>query len=163
MSAIDTQTVEAMLQRGRTRMVQAYVNEGGLIDPQEMHTYWRGFAQCAAALLNGTAQVMASHDQATESERTGQAAFAALPDDLERLTLADMKRHMWSQGIYCAADLVPSGNVDAIEQLQNAVGAAVKQDDKHAIAAVDVQDGGSLHMTPSGVVEFVIVREVPTC
>lgn len=153
---IDREIVETMLQRGRTRMVQAYANEAGLINPQEMHAYWRGFAQCAAALLNGSAQVMASHDQASDAQSIVQAAFARLPDDLERLTLADMKRHMWAQGIDSAANLVAGGKVDAVKQLQNAVGAAVKQDDKHAIEVVDVQDGGILHRDSLGVETFIV-------
>jgi hypothetical protein len=158
MSTVEVKTVEALLQRGRTRMVQAYVNEGGLIDPQKMHTYWRGFAQCAAALLNGAAQVMASNDQATEPERVVQAAFAALPDDLERLTLADMKRHMWAKGVDFGSELITDRKVDAVEQLKHGVGVAVEFNNEHAVAAIDVQDGCLVHMDSHGVVSTIVAQ-----
>jgi len=117
-TTVDTKTIEAMLQRGRIRMVDAYIHEGGLINPDEMHTYWRGFAGCAKALLDGSAEVMRSHDEASDVQGVVQAAFTRLPNNLERLTRADMKRHMWAKGIDCAADLLTRGNVDAVPQLR---------------------------------------------
>lgn len=156
---INTKTVDAMFRRGQTRMVQAYVREADLIDPAQMHTYWRGFANCARVLLNGQAAMMASHDEASNADGAVQAAFARLPIDLERLTLADMKRHMWAQGIHCAADLIPSTNVNAVDQLQDRVSAPIKQDDEHAVARVDVRDGAGLHGGSLGVVGLDIVAQ----
>lgn len=156
---VNTKTVAAMLLRGQTRMVQAYVNEGGLIDPVQMHTYWRGFANCAQALLDGTAERLASNDAESQTDGLVQAAFARLPVNLERLTLADMKRHMWAQGIHCAADLVATSNVNAVNQLQDRVSADIKQDDEHAVARVDVRDGAGLHGASLSVIGLDIVAQ----
>ena len=158
-TTVDMKTVSAMLRRGQTRMVLAYVGEAGLIDPVQMHTYWRGFANCARVLLNGQAAMMASHDEASNADGTVQAAFARLPIDLERLTLADMKRHMWAQGIHCAADLLATSNVNAVEQLQDRVGTPIKQDDEHAVARVDVRDGAGLHGASLSVIGLDIVAQ----
>ena len=158
-ATIDREIVEAMLQRGRVRMVDTYISEGALVNPQQMYDYWRGFASCAKTLLSELAEVMALHDKAGDPQRAIQAAFARLPNDFECFTLADMKRHMWAGGVDFGSELITDRNVDAIEQLQNAVGAAVKFDDEHAVAGVDVQDGGVLHCDSRGIETF-IVREV---
>lgn len=156
---IDRKTAEALLQRGRTRMVEALINEGALTDPQQMHTYWRGFAQCAKALLDGSGAVMASHDEASDAQGAVQAAFARLPNDVERLTLPDMKRLMWAQGVDFASDLITDRNVDAAVKLQDAVGTPIKQDDEHSVASVDVRDGGCVHGAPVVVVGMDIVAQ----
>lgn len=157
-TAVSRDTIAAMRQRGRTRMVQAVINEGGLINPNEMHTYWRGFAQCAKALLDGSAQVMASHDKAGDTQSTIQAALARLPNDVERLTLADMKRHMWAKGIDFTTDAVPDSNVNAVVQLQDGISTAFKANDEHAIAPIEVGDGGRIH-GDLPVVQTPIVKE----
>lgn len=156
--SIDRKTVESMQQRGRTRMVQAVFYESGLGDPERMYDFWRGFAFGAKALLDGSAQVMASHDQATQLEGVVQAALTALPDDIEGLSLSEMKRLVASQGIDIASDVIPNLNVDAVVQLQNGMRTAGELDDKHAVAAIDVQDGGVLHYSPF-VTETCIVGE----
>ena len=44
-----------------------------------MHTYWRGFAQCAKALLDGSAQVMALHDKASNGTRCTKCHKQVIP------------------------------------------------------------------------------------
>lgn len=158
-TTINKETIATLLQRGRTRMVEGYLYEGGTINPQQNHDYWRGFAQCAKALLDGSALVMASHDEASVPQGAIQAALARLPNDVERLTLADMKRHMWAQGVDFGSDLVTNRNVNAVVQLQDGIRIAIKLDDEHAVAGVDVQDGGEVHGAAGCVVENSIVKE----
>lgn len=148
MSAVSKATVQAMLNRGRTRMVQAVLHQSDIANPQKMYDFWHGFADCAAALLSQQAEVMALHDQASSPQSAVQAALAGLPDDCERLSFADMKRLMRAQGVYLASDTVAHGDVDTVVQLQDGVRAAIKFDYEHAVAGIDVQDGGERHESP---------------
>lgn len=144
-NTVDKKTVEAMLQRGRTRMVQALLHLSNADNTQRMFDHWQGFANCAAALLSSQAAVMASHDQASDADSAAQAALSSLPDDLERLSFADMKRLVRTQSVDLAVDTVTHCNLDAVVQLQDGVRTVIKFDDKHAVAGVDVQDGGRVH------------------
>lgn len=144
MSTVSKATVQALLNRGRTRMVEALVYEGGLADPAHVHAHWRGFATCAALLLNGKAELMALHD-AGNPQGPIEATFARFPADLERLTLADMKKLMWSQGIEFASDLITDRDVKAVEQLENGVNTIFPKDDEHSVSTVDVGNGGVAH------------------
>lgn len=146
MSGTTPGLLQAMLHRARTRMVEALLYEGGLAQPDQMHAYWRGFAGCAAALLNGTASIMANHDlSANEPKRRIEAALARFPADLERLTLVEMKSLLWAQGVEFASDLITDRDVDAVKQFVNGMRPIVKPDDEHAIARVDVGDGSGVH------------------
>lgn len=153
-----TETVERMLQRGRTRMVQAVLYQSEIGNPQKMFDHWKGFASCAACLLSDAASVMALHDQASQPQSGVQAALARLPDHCERLSFAAMESLMRAQGVDFAPDAVANSNVDAVVQLKDAVSMVVMFDDKHAVAGVDVQDGGRVHGSPL-VVETAILSQ----
>ena len=155
---IPNETVERMLQRGRTRMVQAVLLESELVAAHRMYDHWKGFANCArmydhwkgfancaAAILSGAAAVMASHDEACVTQSAVQAGLSCLPDHCERLSFADMKSLMLAQGVDFTPDAVTHGNVDAVVQLQDGVRMAIMLDDKHAVAGIDVQDSGEVH------------------
>lgn len=139
------ETVQLLLQRGRMRMVQAVLNEAEIANAQKMYDFWHGFADCAAALLNGRAEVMALHDQASILQGAVQTALARLPDHCERLSFAKMESLLRAQGIDFASYAVTDSDIDAVVQLQDGVSPVVKLDDKHAVAAVDVGDGGKVH------------------
>lgn len=145
LTAAVKKNIEAMLRRGRTRMVQAALNEAGLANAQKMYDHWQGFASCAACLLSGAAEVMALHDQASDSQGVAQAALARLPNDCEQLPFADMKRLVRAEGVDLASDAVSHCDIDTVVQLQDGVRTVIKFDDKHAVAGVDVQDGGEFH------------------
>lgn len=159
MNCIKPQTVQAMLQRGRVRMVQAVLNEHGLVNAQAMYNHWQGFANCAASLLTNAAEVMALHDQASDLDGVTQAALARLPDDCERLSFAYMKHLVRAEGIDLAPDAITHSNVDAVVQLQDGVRTVIKFDDEHAVAGIDVQDGGRMHGAALNMVEPSIVRD----
>ena len=156
---VNPDTVAAMLQRGRTRMVQAVLYQSDIANPQKMYDFWHGFADCAAALLHGHAEGMALRDQSSDPQRAIQAALAGLPDHCERLSFVEMERLMRAQGINFAADAVAHGNIDTVVQLQDGVRAVIKFDDKHSVAGIDVQDGGKLHGDATGDVELAIVLQ----
>jgi hypothetical protein len=148
--AISRSITESMLRRGRTLMVQAVLNEAGLLDPQRMYAHWQGFANCAASLLSPAANAMALHDQASDPQCLVEAALARLPDNSERLCFADMKRLMAAQGIHHAPNSVAHCQVDAVIQLQNGMGVVVETNDEHAVAGIDVGDGSNAHSSPKG-------------
>lgn len=147
---IDRPLVQAMLARGKRMMVQAALWGDGMGQPQQMYEHWKGFAQCAAALLDDGAQTMALHDEASVPHGEVQSALACLPNHCERLTFTQMKRLVCTQGIDRSLQPVTNNQVDTVVQLQNGVGASVEQDDKHAAAVVDVGNGAVLHSGTPG-------------
>lgn len=157
---VDAEIVGAMLQRGRTRMVQAVLNETGLVNAQKMYDHWQGFASCASSLLTNAAEAMALHDQASDLDGVAQATLARLPNDCERFSFADMKRLVGTEGVDLAADSVTNSNVDAVVQLQDGVRTVIKFDDKHAVAGIDVQDGCEVHgVLP--VADAIVAHAIP--
>lgn len=74
-----------------------------------------------------------------------QAAWPALPIDIEYLSMADVQDFLASHGVKLAADTVANTNIDGVDQLQDHIVAAVDVDDKHDVARADVCDGAGCH------------------
>lgn len=158
-AAIDRAAVEAFCNRAKQLVLtSAYLGSA------ENLLFAQGCLNALKSVLSPTSSHMLARRDASlggyQALAGFEAAWAALPIDAERLSMVQVQEFLRSHGVQVATDSVTDTQFNAVAKLQDAVGAVVKLDDKHAVAAIDVQDGCVLHMAPSGVVESVIVREV---
>lgn len=106
--------------------------------------FWRGYLKALADVTGDAARAVLLAD----ARRSGyeppsylQRAFAALPERIEALTLAQVQQFLATQGVEVSADAVAHLKVDAAEQLEDDKGVIVHPHDEHAAAVVDGDDG----------------------
>lgn len=87
-----------------------------------------------------------------------QAAWAALTNGLESLTATQIQQRFAAEGIEITLDAAADLQIEAVGQRPGGVVPVISLDDEHAIAAIDVGDGASLHGAPLEV-KTQIVKE----
>lgn len=136
--------VTALLNRSKSLLLtQAWLNKpDGVARAQ-------GAINALQALQGNAAQMAANKDAASEGGYSVcaifQAAWPALPIDIEYLSMAQVQDFLALHGVKLAADTVANTNIDGVGQLQDHIVTAVDVDDKHDVARADVGDGAGCH------------------
>ena len=111
--------------------------------------FWSGYAMALRNLERGKGQAMAEKDARSPSGYEPpahlQAAWAALPEDAEQLTIDQVQQFLTAQGVQLTRDPIAHGHFVGGQQLKGSEVAAVDLNDEHAPAGVDGNDGSSLH------------------
>lgn len=109
--------------------------------------FWQGYTKALSDALAGAGQAMAAKDAPSGYEPPAhlKAAWAALPECVEALTIAEVQQLLAAQGIEVATESVTDLNVLRGQELKDAEVTAVHLDDEHAAAVVDGDDGTGLH------------------
>lgn len=112
--------------------------------------FWQGYTKALSDALAGAGQAVAAKDAPSGYEPPAhlKAAWAALPECVEALTIADVQQLLAAQGIEVATESVTDLNVLRRQELKNTEVAAVHLDDEHAAAVVNGDDGTGLHGDP---------------
>lgn len=136
--------VTALLNRSKSLLLtQAWLNK------PEGVARAQGAINTLKALQGNAAQMAANKDAASEGGyqvcAVFQAAWPALPVDIEYLSMAQVQDFLALHGIKLAADTVANTNIDGVNQLQDHIVAAVDVYDKHDVAPADVGDGTGCH------------------
>lgn len=124
--------------------------------------FWQGFHNALRALSNGFGQKLAESDQSMGGHKPAgcfQAAWAALPDNIERLSLIEVQQLLRTHGVKVPANAVAEPQVNAIDQLPGRTVTVVEADHELAVAAVDLHDGASLHAAAPVVADAAIVAQ----
>lgn len=122
---------------------------------QDGFNWFAGHLAALRMLDNGAGLKLASKDARGESgayEPPGmfKAAWAALPVDIECLSLPEVRELIVAHGVEISTHPVADGQVDAVHQLKDCEAPAAGLDDKEAAALVDGNDGsGAAAHTPS--------------
>ena len=135
--------VAALLNRAHSGMLMA-----ALADRPVGFVGWRSYAKALADLESFHGQQLAAKDARSGGYQPTsclQAAWASLPEGIERMPLAEVQQFLTSQGVEIPAETVPALKVNAVEQLDDNEVAAVNLNHEHAPAMVDVNDGTSGH------------------
>lgn len=155
MSTITRAAAQALLDRATVLLLTA-----ALQNHEPRAQYARGSINTLRSLLTcDGAEFAARKDAASGAYQPPaclEAAWAALPIDVERLSLVEVQQFLAAQGVEIATKAVTHSQIDSVQQLENGEVATVNLNDEHAAHAVDVSDG-SKHAEPSDV--LVIVTE----
>lgn len=154
----DKKEIEALEHRARIGLLSA-----AHIGCPERFAFWKGQASALGMLARGVGVKAAAIDEALsgyEAPGCYQAAWAALPERAERLSLAEVQQILVAHRVEISTDAVADGEIDPIEQFEDRVVSAVHPDDEHAAAGVDCNDGSS-HQNSPGVVDAATVAQAP--
>lgn len=124
---------------------------GALLDRPSSFAHFRGELKALSALERGLGDKAAAKDSAAGGYlplADLQTAWATLPVDIERLTLVDVQQLLRAKGVQIAGNPASDSKLDAVEQLEDSVGAAVDLHDEHPAPRVDLNDGASQHGAP---------------
>lgn len=138
--------VSALKHRGQLGLLIA-----AQIGSQQRLAFWKGYISAARDLTNGVGKAAATKDEALsgyEAPGDYKAAWAALPDGAERLTMAEVVQILAANGIEPTPHPVANGDIDAVEDLEDSVVSAVDLNDEHPIAGIDCDDGSDHERTP---------------
>lgn len=90
-----------------------------------------------------------------------EAAWAALPIDVERFTLTQVQEFLGLHGVEISADAVTDSKLDAVEQFKDGAVSVVNGHDEHDAARADLGDGAGEHGESLIVDEVVNVADMP--
>ena len=118
-AAGSSQSLHALRQRGVVGMLHsAQINE------TSMFWFWRGFTKALSDAIDGAGQPLAAIDAPSGYEPPAylKAAWAALPERVETLGIADVQQLLAAQGVEVASDPVTdhskAASWDRVERLQ---------------------------------------------
>jgi hypothetical protein len=137
--------VDSALRRARVgAMVAACMNK------PTGYAFWAGVDHALQALKAGSWAALARKDrlQPHQVPRRFEAAFAALPNGLESLGMAEMQQLLRAHGVEVAGDEVAGLQVNSTDQLEHGVSPAGQPHLEQAVQAVDGCHGagnGSAH------------------
>lgn len=111
---------------------------------------WYGYLAALRDLESGVGPKLAAKDACCESgtyEPPGifKAAWPALPEDIEALTLANVRELLAAQGMEIAGDDIADSQINAVQQLKDGEVSATELNDEHASALIDGNNGSCLH------------------
>ena len=152
--AIPREAAQALLNRAITGLLFS-----ASINAPDRAQFWRGSINALRGVLDTErANFMARKDASCAYQPPAglEAAWAALPDNIERLSFAEVQQFLAAQGVQITTHTIANSQVDAVLQFKDREVATVNLNDEHAAHAVDVSDG-SKHAEPSDV--LVIVTE----
>jgi len=139
--AVDTcAEVDSALRRARVgAMAAAYMNK-----PLQ-YAFWAGVDHALQALKAGAWRAVARKDllQPHQPPRFLEAAFAALPNGLEGLGMADMQEFLRTHGVEVAGDQVTGLQVNGTDQFEHGERPGADADLKHAVVSVDGRHGAA--------------------
>lgn len=141
-AAITRESVQALLNRAITGLLYA-----ASINAPLRVEYWRGNIKGLRDLLTGDGAECAARKDALsgayQPPACFEAAWAALPENVEDLSLAQMQQFLAAHRIEVATDPVAHRHLEAVQQLKGSEVPALDLDDEHAPAGVDVGDDAS--------------------
>jgi len=153
MSTITRDAAQALLDRATVLLLTA-----ALQNNESRAQFARGSINTLRSLLtcDGT-EFAARKDAASGAYQPPaclEAAWAALPIDIERLSLAEVQQFLTAQGVEIAPHLIADRNLKTVQQPKNDEIAALDLHNEHAATRVDVGNG-SEHGKPSDVKAMV--------
>jgi hypothetical protein len=135
--------VQALSDRAKTGMLIA-AEQGR----SEGFHFWRGNLAALQSMTTGYGVGFAKSDRLLggyQAPTDLKAAWAALPERAEKLTMAEVQQILAAQGVQVAAQPVANGDVNAGQQLENSAVATVNLHDEHAPAVVDFDNSSCVH------------------
>ena len=103
----------------------------------ELYTWWAGYVSAIDAVLDGTADLLATKDALSNGHQPPagwQAAWPALTKGLKGLTITQARELLALHGIELAQESVTDNQVNVGQQLEGAVVAPVELNDEPADA-----------------------------
>lgn len=135
--------IEALLNRAKHVLLI-----GAWLGKPENVAFAKGSINSLEALQRGVGDKAAAKDASMGSYQPAadlQAAWAALPVDIEKMSFAQVQEFLRAHGLQVPFDPVTDSNLDAVEQLEDAPVTVVNLDDKHGPARAELNDGASGH------------------
>ena len=139
--------IEALLNRAKHVLLI-----GAWLGKPENVTFAKGSINSLEALQRGVGDKAAAKDASMGGYLPSadlQAAWAALPVDIEKLSFTEVQEFLRLHGLQVPFDPVADGDLDAVEQLEDAPIAVVHLDDEHGPARAELNDGASGHVDTS--------------
>lgn len=137
--------ITALRNRAKTALLSAATINRHFIFERSM-----GYLKALSDLESGVGQKLAAKDASSESGTYEplsmfKAAWPALPEDIEALTLANVRELLAAQGMEIAGDDIADSQINAVQQLKDGEVSATELNDEHASALIDGNNGSCLH------------------
>lgn len=143
----------AAVQALHNRAKQLVLTMGWLGKAKELSFAQGALCELSALLDSDGPDFLAQRDASMGGYRpsTGfEAAWAGLPENAKRFTLAEVQQFLRSFGVEVSPDAVTYGNTYAATGLEGGkVAAAFDVHNEHDAARADLHDGASLHIAAS--------------